>query len=448
MERIMNFFKTFKGGTHPPSNKHLTKDLIIDKDFIPSKVIIPLIQHIGVPCQPLVKVGDKVSVGDKIAESDKFISAPIHTSISGTVKTIDMQPHPVLGKAMAITIEPEEIIKNKKNQSLFSTQLEQDINKLSTELLKTKIKDGGLVGLGGAAFPTHVKLSPPENVDIDTLIINGAECEPYLTADYRLMLENPLEIIKGIELLAKILNVKNIFIGIEENKPKAIQILENTLLENNFFNIKIVTLKAKYPQGGEKQLISAITKRKVPAGKLPLDIGVCVNNIGTCFAAYEIIYKNKPLIERVLTVSGDIIKNPKNILVPIGSLFSEIIDYCGGFTTQPAKKIIMGGPMMGISQHTLELPVIKGTSGIILEKQDKSDSDKDYPCINCGRCVNTCPMGLSPGRICALIEQEQYIDLKQEGILDCMECGACTYACPAKKAIVQKIKLAKLKLKK
>lgn len=432
---------TFSGGIHPPSNKKFSKNSPIDKGFRPSFVVLPLLQHIGAECTSLVKKGDEVTAGQRLAESDQFVSSPVHASVSGKVLAVEPRLHPCLGKVQSVVIEVQE------EQKKWQEKTKDEIAKISIENLKAKIKEGGIVGLGGAAFPAFIKLSPPKDKKIDTLIINGAECEPYLTSDYRMMLEEPAGIIKGIRLLAKVLDVENIFIGIEENKPDAIEQLNQELQLLNEKNIKVCSLQEKYPQGGEKQLISAIAKRKVPSGKLPMDVGVCVHNVSTAFAVYELIYKDKPLIERVVSVTGDMIAEPKNILVPMGSLYKDLVDYCGGLTGE-AEKVIMGGPMMGFAQYSLDVPVIKGTSGIIFNKKDESASDKDYPCINCGRCVSVCPMKLMPAKLCGLVEKEIYIELETNKIFDCMECGACAYICPAKKPIVHRIRQGKTVVKK
>ncbi len=432
--------KTFLGGTHIPSYKTLTKTKKIDTLFIADRVSIALLQHIGAECRPIVKKGDKVIAGDLIAESDQFVSAPIHASISGEITDVGKITHPISGKTVSvINIKRDENIKPKE----WVIKSEDIVNKLDSKEIINKVKQSGIVGLGGAAFPTHVKLSPPPGKNIDTLIINAAECEPYLTCDYRIMIEKPHEIIKGIMLIAKVLNVSDIYIGMEANKKDAAVILERTLNEMNLSRkIKIVLLKNKYPQGGEKQLIYAITRRIVQSKCLPMDVGVCVNNVGTAYAVYESIYKDKPLIERVVTFTGDAFREPRNLLLPIGAIVTDVINYCGGFIEEP-QKLIMGGPMMGFAQYSAEIPIIKGTSGILAMIKDQSEVTKEYPCLRCGKCISVCPVGLKPTVLAKLVENERYDELEKAGIFDCIECGACDYLCPSKNNLVELIKKGK-----
>ncbi len=435
----MIFNKSFKGGVHPHENKDFSKNKPIEKMSVPNKVIIPIQQHTGAPCKPLVNVGDEVKAGQKIAEADGFISSPVHATINGKVTAIDLFPHPVITKSVkAIVIENnnEASLENK-----FNTK--NDWKKLSKEELLNKIKDAGIVGLGGAAFPTHVKLSPPSKKKIDAVIINGAECEPYLTTDHRVMLENTDEILEGIKIVSHILNIDKVYIGIEANKKDAIEKFKNLINEKNISNISVVTLKVKYPQGSEKQLIKAIVNREVPRGGLPFDVNVIVQNVGTIKAIYDAIVLEKPLIERVVTVSGDGITDPKNLLVRIGTPISSVIQHCGGINSN-IYKVIMGGPMMGIAQYSLDVPVIKGTSGILVFKNIKEDESTS--CIRCGRCVDVCPMKLTPNQIAEFVQKEMFANCKEYGVLDCMECGACGYACSAKLPLVHYVKYAKLKL--
>lgn len=421
--------------------KHFTEDKVIEKLPLPSFVYIPLSQHLGKPCNPEVKIGDSVSVGQKIAAVDAHVFAPIHASISGKITALENWPHPVLGKAKAIVIENDG-----QDNRLSSLVLRpsDEINKLTVEQIRNIIFEAGIVGMGGAGFPTHIKLNPPKAVD--TLIINGAECEPYLTGDNRLMIEKTKQIIQGIELIVRCLKAKKVFIAIEENKPEAIKAVRE---EINTLNIKHYTLhilKSMYPQGGEKQLIKNVLGREVPHGKLPFDAGVVVHNIGTIFAIYEAVYNNKPLYERVVTVTGSCLSQPKNLLVRIGTSIRELINSCGPLKEEPVK-IIMGGPMMGIAQYTDEVPVIKTTSGVVLLSEKEAEIYEEISCIRCGVCVNNCPIGLMPCMINMASEKGKWGEAKVYGALDCIECGSCNYVCPANRRLVQSIKRAKWELR-
>jgi electron transport complex protein RnfC len=386
-----------------------------------------------------VSIGDKVNTGGIIADSREYVSAPVHSSISGEVIAIEKRPHPVLGEYQAIVIKSD----GADNLDRDITD-RQDIASLSADEVRKIIRRCGVVGLGGGAFPTHVKLMPPKNRGIDTFILNGAECEPYLTADHRLMLERADGIIAGMEIAMKVLGASSGFVAVEENKPDAIDTLKKVV---NGRTIRVVTIKSFYPQGAEKQLIDTILRRRVPPGKLPFDVGVVVNNAATCFAIYEAIYKNKPLYERVISVSGRIVRHPANLKVRIGAKLKDIIEFCGGLTEEPAK-VILGGPMMGIAQYTLDVPVIKATSGIIVFGRKEAKAPVAQACIRCGRCIQVCPMGLNPSAIVQAIEKGRFDLAEEYNVQDCIECGICGYACPANRDIVSLVKLAKQKLKK
>ncbi|MBN2097091.1 MAG: electron transport complex subunit RsxC, partial [Candidatus Omnitrophica bacterium] len=422
----------------PPDLKEFTQALPIKTLGVPSEVALPLLQHTGKPGQPKVAVGSRVKTGTLIAEAQDYISAPIHASICGTVKSIETRPHPVLGEELAIVIASDgqdgldETIRERK-----------DLVSLSPDEIRKIIRACGVVGLGGAAFPTQVKLNPPKDKPVDSFILNGAECEPYLSADHRLMLEKAKEIILGMKTAMRVLNVKNGFVAIEENKPDAIELFSNLLQPED---IKVVPLKSFYPQGAEKQLIKTVLKREVAPGKLPFDVGVVVNNVATAFAIYEAVYKNKPLYERVITVGGSIVKHPANLLVRIGTKVKDILDFCGGLTEEPGK-VVLGGPMMGISQYTLEVPVIKGTSGIIVFSKAELKSFRSRPCIRCGRCLQVCPLGLNPSALARAIEKGRFDYAREYHVLDCIECGICSYVCPGKSNIISLVKLAKQRLK-
>ncbi|MDZ7332655.1 MAG: electron transport complex subunit RsxC [candidate division KSB1 bacterium] len=432
---------TFKGGVHPPERKELSEEQAIEALPLPSYVVIPLQQHLGAPAEPIVAVGDMVRTGDKICEAKGFVSVPSHASISGKVKAIEKRPHPVAGEALAIVIESDGKDEMSPNIGPVANYLALDV-----EEMKKKIQQAGLAGMGGAAFPTHVKLSPPANKPIDTFILNGAECEPYLTADHRLMLEHPNEILEGVRIIMKILGCKNGYIAIEKNKPDAIAVFQKLVNEAGD-NLRVVALNVKYPQGAEKQLIKAITNRKVPAGGLPMDVGCLVHNVGTAKAVYEAVALNKPLYERVVTVSGRGIRQPKNLRVRIGTPFQNLIDFCGGLSDDTVK-IINGGPMMGIAQYTLEVPVTKGTSGILALTSSETRIAEPQPCIRCGRCVEVCPMNLLPNTLARLVEYKRFDEARELGVLDCIECGSCAFVCPSKIRHVHHIKFGKLEVTK
>jgi len=411
-----------------------TENKLIEQTFLPNRVYIPLSQHLGKICNPEVKIGDPVLAGQKIAGVSAHVSSPIHASISGKVVSIQDWPHPVLGRSKAIVIEGD----GTDNLYPVIPKSQTEIENLTPEQIRSIVFEAGIVGMGGASFPTHVKLNPPKPVD--TLIINGAECEPYLTGDYRLMIEKTREILQGAELVTRCLGVKNVYIAIEDNKPEAIKKFQ---IPNSKFQIKV--LKTQYPQGGEKQLIKNILHKEVPQGKLPFDIGTVVHNVATVFAIYEAVYKNRPLYERVVTVCGSGLSNPKNLLARIGTPIKELIDACGPLTEEPAK-VIVGGPMMGIAQYTLEVPVIKSTTGIILLSKGEAASQQEELCIRCGACVRECPAGLMPCLINLASEKAMWSQAKDYGVTDCIECGLCSYVCPANRRLVQSIKRAKLEV--
>ena len=416
--------------------KELTEKLPVKNAPLPDTAYIPLTQHLGRPNDLLdVKAGDIVKTGQLLAHADAFIASPIHSSVNGKVSKITDWPHPVLGKTRTVIIETDKDAIEEK----FVLRGKEEVDSLSVDQLRSIIKDCGIVGMGGATFPSHVKLSPPK--PIDSLIINGAECEPYLTSDNRLMVENFKEVLEGARIIAGILNVKNVYIAIEDNKPEAITEFKNQNLD---FELKV--LMTRYPQGAEKQLIYSVLKRKVPPGKLPLEVGVVVHNVATAFAIFEAVYKNKPLYERIVTVTGEIFTNPGNFKVRIGTPIKDLISICGPLKRE-MKKIIMGGPMMGIAQSTDEVPVIKGTSGVVVLSRDEISGEEENVCLRCGECIKNCPMGLSPALISAAASKDKWDLAKDYGLLDCVECGLCAYSCPVNKNIVQWAKYAKTKIK-
>lgn len=426
---------TFKGGTKVPGFKKFTEDLPLEKAGEPEIVTIPLQQHIGAPCEPVVEVGEKVKVGQQIGQAQAFVSAPVHSSVSGTVKKIGPYTSPTGMTVNSITIESDG--KNEVDTTLKSYN---DLDNLTKDEILSIIKNAGITGMGGAGFPTHVKLSPPKDKKIDTIIINGSECEPYLTSDYRLMVEKPEAVVFGAKAIMKAVGVGKGFIAIEDNKPEAINKIKEACKDEE--NIEIVSLKTKYPQGDEKRVINAITNREVPSGGLPMDVGVIVSNIGTANAIGEAIREGKSLYERIVTVTGKGIKEPKNLIVKIGTPFKDVIEQCGGYAGTPGK-IIMGGPMMGIGQYTDEVPVIKGTSGILVLTQEEAKPEPEQPCIKCGKCLEVCPVNLQPLFINKLTLRQKFDKAEEYNALDCIECGACSYICPSKRALVESIRLAK-----
>ncbi|HOX54796.1 MAG TPA: electron transport complex subunit RsxC [Candidatus Omnitrophota bacterium] len=407
------------------------------KAKLPTRVIIPLSQHFGAICEPMVKIGDQVKAGQLIGSLDKGLFSPIHASISGTVSAIQDYPHPSLGRVKAVVIDND----GADSKTEQRPRTEQEVASLSVEHLRKIIFDAGIVGLGGAAFPAHVKLSPPKK--IDSFILNGAECEPYLTNDFALMKEKAREIIQGAKIVLKILGNPQGYIAIENNKPEAIKIMREAIKDTNF-TLKV--LNSSYPQGGEKQLTKSVLNREVPSGGLPFDIGVVVHNVGTVYAIYEAIYKSKPLYEKVVTLTGSCLSNPQNLLVRIGTTIRDLLEDCGPFKNEPAK-IVFGGPMMGIAQYTLDVPVIKSTTGIIFFSKDELSNREDRVCCRCGRCVDVCPARIMPAFITMAAEQDKFTIAKDYDIMDCIECGLCSYVCPARRDLVGLIKYAKSRLK-
>lgn len=425
--------RTFKQGIHPPEKKDISKDKKIEKIPVSSLVIIPLSQHIGAPCKALVKKKDEVEEGQKIGDQDAFISCPVHSSLSGKVSSIGKSAHPTLGESEAIVIEGEE------NEEKKWPGKEVNLSSLSPEDIREKVREAGIAGMGGAAFPAHVKLSPPPGKNIDSVILNGCECEPYLTGDYRIMMEKVEECLFGLKAIMRACQAEKGYIGIEDNKKDAIRLMQK--IAENEENIEVVPLKTKYPQGGEKMLIKAVLKREVPSGGLPLDVGVVVNNVGTACAICDAITKEKPLIQRVITVTGPGVNKPSNLLVRIGTPIKYILDYCG--LKQEARTIVMGGPMMGISQWSLDCPVIKGSSGILVLTDEEVPDGKEQVCVKCARCVDHCPVGLLPTALAKFVKAQRWERLGEFNIMDCIECGCCTYICPSKIPIVQLIKWGK-----
>lgn len=434
----MSRFPTFKRGIHIPDYKEQTRDKKIKDIPLPSRVIIPLNQNIGVPPRPVVKVGQMVKVGDIIAEPAAFVSSTLHASVTGTVKAIELFPYPAGPDSLAIEIETE------LDKSLIEyPPVSGDPFSLDPEEIRRRVAQAGIVGLGGAGFPTAVKLTPPEGTVIQSAIINGTECEPFLTVDHRLMLEEGKKIINGLRFIMLATGAKEGVIALEANKQDAFYKLQAAI--HTEADIRVQLLKVKYPQGAEKQLIYSLFKRRVPVDGLPSAVGCVVQNVGTAVAIAEAVMQNKPLIERVVTVTGPTIKKPGNFRVRIGTPFSHLLEMTGKLPDSDLQ-MISGGPMMGIAQADLSAPVIKGTSGLLVMPAD--GHIRNLPCIRCGECLRACPMGLIPSELGTLAENNRWEEFEKYNALSCIECGCCAYVCSAGRDLVQLIKLGKAALKK
>jgi len=429
--------KTFSiGGVHPAENK-LSANSAIEVLAIPQKVVIPVSQHIGAPAKVVVAKGDVIKVGQVIAQSGGFVSANIHSSVSGTVTKIEETLDSSGYRKMAVLIDVEG---DEWLDSIDRTDdLVTDIT-MSAEEIKQRVAEAGIVGLGGATFPSHVKLAVPEGKKVEVLILNGVECEPYLTSDDRLMLEKGDQIMVGIQILMKALNVNRAIIGVEKNKPESIANLEK--LSAKYKGIEICPLKVKYPQGGEKQLIKATINREVPSGQLPLNVGAVVHNVGTAFAVYEAVQKNKPLFERVVTVTGKALAKPSNFKVRVGTPVRYLIEAAGGLPENTGK-VINGGPMMGKALNSIDVPVVKGTSGIVIMHEEQASRRQATNCIKCAKCVSVCPMGLEPHLLSKMAIRKMHDKLEAEKVMDCMECGSCSFECPASIPLLDYIRLGK-----
>ncbi|MBO4263658.1 MAG: electron transport complex subunit RsxC [Bacteroidales bacterium] len=428
------------GGVHPDDSK-FARESRIEVLGVPQKVFVSMSQHLGAPAKPVVAVGDFVKTGQLLAEPGGFISACIHSPVSGTVKSV--APRKDLAGNMAMHVEIEVLGDLWEDSIDLSTKLIKDIPE-DREAILQKIKDGGVVGLGGATFPTHVKLNPPPGKTAECLIINGAECEPFLTSDYRMMLEHPQEIVVGAAIMQKVLHACPCVIAIEENKPEAIAAMQKAVADLAYPDIRVAVLRKRYPQGGEKQLIDAVMHRQIPSGGLPVDVGAVVQNIMTAFAVYEAVQKNKPLISNVLTVTGDGVpaNMQHNYLFRIGVPFSYIIEQAGGVPENTAK-IVSGGPMMGKAFANLEATTVKGSSAVLYLSAERTRRKAEGPCIRCGRCADACPMGLEPFLLNRLAKAGDTQELENAAVQDCIECGCCLYSCPAQIPLLDRIRPAK-----
>lgn len=425
---------TFKRGIHPNEEKHYTENMPINIVLPPAgtEIVIPLLQHMGAPCQPLVKIGQKVLMGEKIADNDAFICAPVHSSVSGTVR--DIRPHlTVLGQvANSIIIENDgEYTKHD------SIQIREEYDSLTGEEIIKIIREAGIVGLGGAGFPTHAKLSPPPDKLIDMVIVNGCECEPYLTTDNRVMIEEADRVVAGLKIVLKIIKTAKGIIAIEDNKPEAIKALKEAC--ENVPGVEVIVVKTKYPQGAEKQLINAITKREVPSGSLPIDVGCIVHNVDTVVAIHRAVVRGRPLMRKVVTLTGGAINNPGNYKVRIGTKLGDLVEMAGGFKEEPAK-VVVGGPMMGVAIFDIDVPIVKTTAGVLFLTKEEAFIPPERNCIRCGGCVEHCPMGLVPTELNADILNEDGAAFVKHNGLNCVECGSCSYICPSKRRLAQAIR--------
>ena len=433
--------KTFHiGGVHPAENK-LSAASPIREAALPKQAVFSMFQHIGAPAKPVVKKGDEVKVGTLLAEAGGFVSAPIHSSVSGKVSKVDVALDASGTRRMAIYVDVEgDEWEENIDRSTTLVKL-SDRPELDDKTIVEKIKNAGIVGMGGATFPCHVKLLPPPGCKAECVIINAVECEPYLTADHRLMLEHPEEIIVGLQLIMKAVGVCRGYIGIENNKPDAIVRMREKAL--GYIGIEIVPLKVKYPQGGEKQLIDAVIGRQVPAPPaIPINVGAVVQNVGTAFAVYQAVMKNKPLIDRIITVTGKSVKQPSNLLARLGTPFQQLIDECGGLP-EDTGKIIGGGPMMGKALLNLDVPMTKGSSGLLIMNDKEARRAEPQPCIRCAKCVSACPMGLEPYLLSKMSAKEDWEGAENNDITSCIECGSCQFTCPSNRPLLDMIRVGK-----
>ncbi len=422
---------TFKGGIHPYEGKELTMDKEV-KEYLPTgDMVYPLSQHIGAPAKPVVKKGDKVLAGQLIAEAGGFVSANIHSAVSGTVKTIEPRLTASGSKVNSIVIENDKLY-----ESVDFVSNDKPLDELSKEEILDAIKAAGIVGMGGAGFPTHVKLSPKEPDKIDTIIVNASECEPYLTSDYRRIMDEADKVIGGLKIVLALFPGAKGIIGIEDNKPKAIKLLKDKLKDES--DIIVNSLKTKYPEGAERQLIYANTGRYINSKMLPADVGCIVHNVDTVYAIYEAVREGRPLIDRLVTISGDVVMEPCNILTRMGTSYAELIEAAGGFDGTP-EKIIAGGPMMGKAIYSTDIPATKSSSAILCMSKDEVSEYEETPCIRCGRCVSVCPGGVMPNTLATLVEKNDIDSFLKLNGMECCECGCCSYICPAKRHLTQTI---------
>ena len=437
----MKFLRSlgFAHGVHPPESKELTSALPIRRMPYPDEVVLPVRQHAGKPAKVIVRKGDHVLRGDVVASEDGFVSAPVHASASGTVVDVGLWPHPDGSMCTAVRIKVD-----KYSAQVPRPRMVPRWDTLTADEIVAAVQRAGVVGLGGAAFPTHVKLAPPSDFKVETVILNGAECEPYLTTDHRIMVEYPERVHLGVRIMLKTLGAKRAVIGVERNKPDAIEALRRTLPAD--IDVTVLPLTVKYPQGAEKMLIRAVTGTEVPSGKLPVSVGVVVQNVGSAASIGEVFDSGLPLVERIVTMSGLGIKRPANLIVPVGTKLRDLVAMCGGLTDDAAE-ILFGGPMMGLAQSNVDAPVLKGTTGVVVLTQEDVRQRHAYPCIHCGSCLDACPMFLNPQQLGELARASRYEDMEALHLADCMLCGSCAYVCPSSIPLAQLFQASKLALR-
>lgn len=425
----------FRHGVHPPELKDLTSDVPIRRMPFPELLVLPLRQHAGAPARPLVRPGDRVERGDMVAEPGGFISSPVHASASGTVRDLRLWPHSGGSMVESVLLEVDPV-----SPQVPRPRLVPEWEGLGPEEVVAAVRDAGVVGLGGAAFPTHVKLSPPEGTEIDVIVANGAECEPYLTGDHRAMVEHPERVHFGLRVMMHALGVERAIIGVEWNKPDAIEALRRTAPDD--LDVRVEGLTVKYPQGAEKMMIESLLGRRVPSGKLPLDVGVVVQNVGSIATIAEVFETGLPLVERIVTVTGPGVRRPSNLVVPVGARIADVLEFCGGLEAD-TDRVVFGGPMMGNAQADLGTPVLKGTTGIVALTRDAAASGAQHPCIRCARCLDACPVFLNPADLGRLARAGRYDEMEELHLADCMLCGSCSYVCPSNIPLSQMFGMAK-----
>ncbi|HET9984879.1 MAG TPA: electron transport complex subunit RsxC [Longimicrobiales bacterium] len=435
----MPFRVSFRHGVHPPDSKELTAAVPLRRMPFADELVLPLRQHAGKPARLVARVGQHVQRGDVLGEADGFVSAPVHASAAGVVKAIGWWPHPDGGVAEAVRIAVDRY-----SPQIPRPRMVPRWEVLSPEGVVKAVQDAGVVGLGGAAFPTHVKLAPPKDGRVELLVVNGAECEPYLTTDHRTMVEYPERVHFGVRIMMKALGVARAVIGVELNKPDAIEALRAAAPAD--LPVEVLPLTVKYPQGAEKMLIKAVTGREVPSGKLPLHVGVVVQNVGSIATIAEVFETGLPLVERIVTVSGRGVRRPSNLIVPVGTKVRDVLDFCGGLTPD-ATEVVFGGPMMGLAQPDLDAPIVKGTTGVVVLTGADTHRRETYPCIRCGRCLEACPVFLNPSQLALLAQAGRYDEMEADHLADCMLCGSCSYVCPSNIPLAQMFSLSKATLK-
>jgi Na+-translocating ferredoxin:NAD+ oxidoreductase subunit C len=440
VSRLLGATHAFAHGVHPPESKELTAGLPIRRMPYPDEVVLPVRQHAGKPARVVVRKGEHVERGDVVAEADGFVSSPVHASASGRVDAVELWPHPDGSMCSAVRIAVD-----RWSGQIPRPRVVPDWDGLTRDAVVRAVQDAGVVGLGGAAFPTHVKLVPPKDAAIDALVINGAECEPYLTTDHRIMVEYPRRVHFGVRIMMHALGVRRAIIGVERNKPDAIEALRRTNFRPD--EVTVLPLTVKYPQGAEKMLLKSVLGREVPSGKLPASVGAVVQNVGSVATIAEVFETGLPLVERIVTVSGHGVRRPANLIVPVGTKVGDLLEYCGG-VTDDAAEVLFGGPMMGTAVSSLDAPVLKGTTGVVVLTRDEVRGREAMPCIHCGRCLDACPMFLNPSLLGDLARLGRYDDMQGQHLADCMLCGSCSYVCPSNIPLAQLFAASKTALRK